>query len=193
VKRVGGLLLVVGVLGAPLAALAGNGQPSIFEPSRFETGLDGWSYDVADKAQADPAGVTLDATISFRGSKSARVRFRTAMGYAGIIKKASIDKYAGSTLVLRGTLRKTAPTSVAGLWLATSDKNGKRLEYINSYDAQPFAPGDWHKIAITVKLPCNAAGLIYGAAVYEDDGDLWIDEVKLERRRGASRCPNDAT
>jgi hypothetical protein len=138
-----------------------------------------WEYDVASKDLAD-GDFALDRAIVKRGKNSVRVAFVEAQGYAGVIQSLDATRLAGRTIVFSGWIRRSAKSSVAGIWIAINDAQKKRLTYQNSYEVphDDLNRFDLHRVEI--KVPKTAKLLMIGAAIYEKDGTMWADDLRID-------------
>jgi hypothetical protein len=123
----------------------------------------------------------LDQSVRRSGGNSLKVRFQSDFnkeGYSGAIQNFDASALAGKRVVLSGYFRRNSVASKVGLWLLAADRSGKKLGYANSYD-QPLATDGWSAHRIEFDVPPNAGQLKLGVAIYEGDGDMWVDDVQL--------------
>jgi|GEM_PF-3966782 len=63
--------------------------------------------------------------------------------------------------------------------MLASDKNKKKLLYINSYEQPVKESGAWMQHRIDILIPNQATTLKFGAAIYEAEGTMWVDDVSI--------------
>jgi hypothetical protein len=170
----------------PLTSAAAANGKTVIPNGNFELPLPQdksrpatWEYDVANKKLAD-GDFALDRSIVKRGKNSVRVAFVEAQGYAGVIQFLDATRLAGRTIVFSGWIRRSAKSSVAGIWIAINDAQKKRLTYQNSYEVphDDLNRFDFHRVEI--KVPETATSLMIGAAIYEKDGTMWADDLRID-------------
>jgi hypothetical protein len=124
----------------------------------------------------------LDATRHRSGRQSLHIGFKDGTndeGYSGTIQRIDATPFAGKRVRLEAYLQRTSEKSKVGVWLLLGDATDKKLLYINSYE-QPFEDGvTWTRHKLEVDVPIAAAKLALGAAIYESDGEMWVDDVTL--------------
>jgi hypothetical protein len=100
-------------------------------------------------------------------------------GYAGTIQSLNASSLAGKSIEFSAFLKKSSADSKAGIWLLATDKDKKKLLYVNSYDQPIMANSAWKKHRLLVDLPAETAQLKLGAAIYESNGKMWVDDLML--------------
>jgi hypothetical protein len=125
---------------------------------------------------------TLDASVHKKGRYSLRIGFKEGAnteGYSGMIQKISAAPFAGKRIVISAYLRRSSEKSIVGIWALLNAANNKRLEYINSYE-QPILNGSkWSIHQLEIEVPAEATSLALGAAIYENNGEMWVDEMSI--------------
>jgi hypothetical protein len=124
----------------------------------------------------------LDTKTVYRGRHSMHIAFKDGMnqeGYAGTIQTIDISRFAGKRLMLSAQLRRTSEKSKVGIWASVVGADKEKLSYQNSYE-QPIPSNQrWSKHSLMIDLPKNAATLKVGAAIYENDGEMWVDDIRV--------------
>jgi hypothetical protein len=143
-----------------------------------------WNIDVANKTETSEI-VALDNTVRHCGSLAARVRFVEAMNYSGVIQEMDASKFVGKKLHFSGFLRRSSMQSIVGIWLLVADKNNNKLQYINSYMQPTEATKGWSYHSLSVRIPDGASTLKVGAAIYDKDGIMWVDDLHLSTKSTA--------
>jgi hypothetical protein len=147
-----------------------------FEDATSDSAPAGWNVDGVSPSYR------LDTQIASAGKQSLRVEFRDGFneqGYAGTLQTIDASGLAGKTIRFTADLRRTNNESVVGIWLLVADAVGNKLNYINSYEQPLPNLSQWQTHALTVSLPRAAAKIKLGAAIYEKDGEAWIDNLQL--------------
>jgi hypothetical protein len=135
-----------------------------------------WSEDGKAPAYA------IDRSVRRSGNQSMRVAFKDGtndVGYSGVLAQLEPKVLLGQRIVLEGYFRRTSAQSRVGLWLMIADNDGHRLAYVNTYDSAFRILDGWAKQRLEVDVPQNAARLKFGAAIYERDGTMWVDDISL--------------
>lgn len=138
--------------------------PESWRPDRAEAGYVRTTAPVHNGAYA--VAITFDKQSS-------------SAGYAGIIQGVAADGLEGRAITLSAWLSRSNPMSKAGLWLAFIDAAGKRLGYVNDYDA-PWSDATWNERRLRAVVPAGTKRIAAGVSVFEESGALIIDEVSLE-------------
>lgn len=163
-------------IGAPRVQNGGfeeKGDPAIAAPPGWE--VDGMS-----------PSLSLDGHVRHSGRRSLRIRYQdgfNANGYSGVTQRLDLPA-AGGTVRLTGYLRKDVDASKVGLWIVISDASGAKLRYLNSYEDHPSRIGKWVRHEIRVPIPATGRSVRYGAAIYDADGTMWVDDVRLALEPG---------
>jgi hypothetical protein len=124
----------------------------------------------------------LDTETVYRGRHSMHIAFKDGMnqeGYAGTIQTIDISRFAGKRLMLSAQLRRTSEKSKVGIWASVVGADKEKLSYQNSYE-QPIPSNQrWSKHSLMIDLPKTATTLKVGAAIYENDGEMWVDDIRV--------------
>lgn len=167
-------LFFTGFSPAP-TALPPNGGFEVSEQSDARRPLH-WKQDGRSPVYA------LDASRHRSGKQSLHIGFKDGAneeGYSGTMQRLDATPFAGKRLALEAYLQRTSEKSKVGVWLLLGDANGKKLFYANSYE-QPFGDhATWTRHTLEVDVPADAVTLALGAAIYESDGEMWVDDVRL--------------
>jgi hypothetical protein len=140
-----------------------------------------WKIDVANKTDTIEI-VRLDSSVRHCGVAAVRINFTEAMNYSGVIQSIPVSGLAGKMAHFSGFIRRSSVKSIIGIWLSVADNKGKQLAYINSYK-QPLNPGrDWSRHSLSIRIPKEASVIRVGAAIYEKDGTMWADDLRLSNR-----------
>jgi hypothetical protein len=137
-----------------------------------------WEIDVAHKIDDRPVA-WRDRTARRCGAAAARIHFVEAMNYAGVLQRVSTSGLAGKDVQFSGFVRRSSGESIVGIWMLAADGKDQKLSYINSY-GQPAKVGrgwSWH--VVTMRIPPEATTIKLGAAIYEQDGTMWADDLRL--------------
>jgi hypothetical protein len=124
----------------------------------------------------------LDTSIHMRGKHALKIGFKdgaNANGYSGTLQKISATPYAGKRVVVSAYLRKSAEKSIVGVWAMLGGPDKARLLYKNTYEQPASKVGEWTQHKIEFDVPQNAVTFVLGAAIYESDGDMWVDEFSV--------------
>jgi hypothetical protein len=147
-----------------------------------------WSIDVANPVNADET-VLLDNGVRRCGKAAARIRFVEAMNYSGVIQKIDVSGFKDRKLQFSGFVRKSSPQSIAGIWTLIADNTGKKLAYINSYEQPVNVDEGWSFHSLSIAVPKDASVMSVGAAIYEKDGVMWVDDLRLSPEPGKMAAP----
>jgi hypothetical protein len=123
----------------------------------------------------------LDKKQYHGGAQALNIRFQSDFnqeGYSGAIQTIGAAAIAEKHLVLSGFFKRSNEASKVGLWLLVVDAAGKKLLYLNSYD-KPIQATEWSEHRIEFDVPPTAHQIKLGAAIYDSNGDMWVDDVKL--------------
>jgi hypothetical protein len=125
---------------------------------------------------------TLDSSVHKKGKYSLHIGFKEGAnveGYSGTIQKISAAPFAGKRIVIKAYLRRNSEKSIVGIWALLGAVNNKRLEYINSYEQVVLNGSKWSLHQLVIEVPAEATTLALGAAIYESDGEMWVDEMSI--------------
>lgn len=139
---------------------------------------DAWDVDVANKTDTLEI-VKRDQSVHHCGRAAARIRFIEAMNYSGVIQRLSALDMAGKDAQFSAYVRRSSATSVVGIWLLVADINGNKLTYINSYEQPVRAGSNWTRHVLSLHVSKEAFIVKVGAAIYEKDGTMWVDDMHL--------------
>lgn len=135
-----------------------------------------------DRAEA---GYALTTAPVHGGAHAVAITFdkqTSSAGYAGIIQGIAAEGLEGRPIILSAWLHRGNPKSKAGLWLAFVDAAGKRLGYLNDYDA-PWRDAGWNERRLRAVVPAGTKRIAIGISVFEESGTLVIDDVSLKQAR----------
>jgi hypothetical protein len=144
-----------------------------------------WETDVANKTDLQPV-VVRDHAVRRCGANAVRVRFVEAMNYAGVLQRVSALSLRGKDIQFSGFVRRSSVQSIVGIWMLVTDRKETKLAYINSYK-QPVTGGNrWSRHVVTMRIPPEAVTIKLGAAIYEKDGVMWADDLRLSEIEATS-------
>jgi hypothetical protein len=138
----------------------------------------GWNVDVANKTDGIDT-VRLDSEIRRCGNAAVRIVFTKAMNYSGVIQTIDATDLVGKSIDFSGYVRSSSAKSIIGIWMLVADTKGKKLRYINSYTQPVKSTDDWSRHSVSIRIPKAAASIKFGAAIYEEDGTMWADDLRL--------------
>jgi hypothetical protein len=131
----------------------------------------------------------LDRTVFRSGEASLHIGFRdgaNAEGYSGTIQRLDAKPFAGQRIEFTGYVRRSSERSKVGIWVLASGPKLKRRVYVNSYEQTITSDSTWSRHTLTLTVPRGASSIAFGAAIYEYDGEMWVDDMSvhiLGRRR----------
>jgi hypothetical protein len=151
----------------PMAADRPPGAPGRrrrFEPRNmaFADGLDWWELSAEFSDAGQPHGRDYSCTVADRSAVIASAVPEPA-GCAVLVQTIYSDDYRGRTVAIRGQLRTTDITGLAGLHLAAGqphEPTGARLHDRSSLTGPGSSDWTWHEVAMPV--PADAAVIRFG-------------------------------
>jgi hypothetical protein len=135
-----------------------------------------WDVDGVGPAYA------LDATVRKVGKHALKIGFKDGAnkeGYSGTIQKISATPYAGKRVEVTAYLRKSTDKSIVGIWAMLGGVEKVKLLYKNTYEQPAPKVGEWTQHKLVLDVPQNAVSMALGAAIYESDGEMWVDEFSV--------------
>jgi hypothetical protein len=125
----------------------------------------------------------LDDTVTRTGKYALKIGFKDGankQGYSGTMQRLSATEFAGKRVEFAAYLRRTSDKSKVGVWVSIGDVDKKRLAYLNSYDQPHGGNAQWSLHKLQFDVPAEATSLMLGAAMYESDGEMWVDDITLQ-------------
>jgi hypothetical protein len=173
-------------LGVMASGATGSITPSLLRNGGFEIGQQD-QPDIPARWKQDGVGpiYRLDPKTVRRGRHSMHIAFKDGMnkeGYAGTIQTINIRRFAGKRLTLSGQLRRSSEKSIVGIWALVAGANKEKLSYQNSYEQPMRGTQLWSKHNLMIDLPKAATTLKVGAAIYQSDGEMWVDDMRMAVR-----------
>jgi hypothetical protein len=125
----------------------------------------------------------FDATHRKGNAPSWAVKFKEGGPYAGIAQRIPIEAVRGKTLkasalIDRENLNPKNEAQV-GIWVGAWDKDRKRIAYVNTYEGKQGDKGAWTPHNMTITIPPEADRVMFGVAIYERDGRMWVTDIRL--------------
>jgi hypothetical protein len=179
--RAAALFLTLACTSRPLAAQPSpapqipNGGFEIATPAASDHPAD-WRVDGVGPAYG------LDHGVYRSGAASLHIAFKTgsnAEGYSGAIQQLDAAPFRGRRIEYTAYVRRSSARSKVGIWLLVPSPDPRRRVYINSYE-QPIAnDSTWSLHTLTMTVPRTATTIAFGTAIYENDGEMWVDDVSV--------------
>jgi hypothetical protein len=101
------------------------------------------------------------------------------MNYAGVLQRVSALNLRAKDIKFSGFVRRSSVQSIVGIWMLVTDNKGTKLAYINSYEQPVTAGNRWSRHVVAMRIPPEAVTIKLGAAIYEKDGVMWADDLRL--------------
>jgi hypothetical protein len=139
-----------------------------------------WEIDVANQTDTLEI-VRLDRRVRHCGRAAVRINFVEAMNYSGVIQSIAVSDLAGEMAHFSGFVRRSSAKSIVGIWLLVADSKGNKLAYLNSYEQPVSARRAWSRHSLSIQIPKEAATIKVGTAIYEKDGVMWADDLRLSK------------
>ena len=123
------------------------------------------------------------------GERGATIRSLTAdpLGYMGLAQSVRADLYRGQRVRLSGFVKSATDADVvdAGLWMRVDGPTTSESDYLATLERQPAAVHgtEWARYDVVLDVPRGAVGITFGALL-NGPGQLWVDDVRLERVGG---------
>jgi len=123
----------------------------------------------------------VDATIARSGKQSGHFRYTGGEpGFATFTRGLAADSAQCGRVRLRGYVRtKDVGSGWAGLWLRV-DRDQRSIAFDNMQQRGLHGTNDWTECSVVLDVAENAEVIAFGVMLV-GDGELWVDDLTLER------------
>jgi hypothetical protein len=99
--------------------------------------------------------------------------------YSGVIQRADVTALRAKRIAFEAYIQRSSPKPTAGIWLVFKTAAGARRGYVNSYKQVTSSTSAWSRHRLVVTVPADAVEVQFGAAIYDAEGEMWVDDISM--------------